>query len=89
MVMVVYQLAEIRSQLKDGFHASERRSDNMDMKMDLMSKAISDLQQWQAAIEARDKTRAEADHAVNSRWVPIGIAVASALVVVFTSLAHP
>lgn len=88
MVMVVYQLAEIKGQLERGFHASERRSDQMDMKIDLMSKAISDLQRFQAATEARDLERASNGNQVNARWVPIGVAVVSVLVVVILALAQ-
>lgn len=88
MVMVVYQLAEIKSQLERGFHTAERRSDNMDMKMDLMAKAISDLQKFQAATEARDMERAANGNQVNARWIPIGVAIVSVLVIVIVALAQ-
>lgn len=88
MSLLVYQLGEIKVQLRDGFATADRRSENMDLKIDLMAKAISDLQRFQAATEARSAALAETGNQVNARWVPIGLALMSALVAVIIVLAQ-
>jgi len=88
MVMVVYQLSEIKSQLEHGFQTAERRAAQMEMKVDLMTKDISNLQRWQAASEARDLERAANGNQVNARWIPIGVAIVSVLVLVIITLAQ-
>lgn len=82
MTLLVYQLGEIKSQLKDGFATAERRSDAIDLKIDLLTKSVSDLERFQAAVEERERVRSANDQNVNARWVPIVMGVIGFLITI-------
>lgn len=80
--LILYQLSEIKSEVREGFQKMEGRFDRVEDR-------IGALERFRARVEQRDEAEAASVSMANSRWVPILIALLStATIIVLFVIQH-